>query len=265
MKRRDFVMQSMLAATGLAFSPSFIPGKWDHRISSLKNKRIVFVWGGWKGHEPEQCRDLFVPWMQSEGALVSVFNTLDCYTDEDLMRHADLIIQTWTMGTISKEQSAGLLSAVRNGAGMAGWHGGMGDAFRENTEYQFMTGGQWVAHPGGMIDYQVNIVNHQDEVTEGLNDFDMHSEQYYLQVDPNVKVLATTRYSGEHTSWIDGAVMPVVWKKYYGKGRVFYSSLGHDAADFNVPEALTIMQRGIRWASESKYGPIEKWVTPVYG
>jgi len=119
-----------------------------------------------------------------------------------------------------------------------------------------MVGGQWVAHPGGVIDYQVNIIYHNDNITHGLSDFDMHSEQYYLHVDPHMKVLATTTFSGEHADWIEGCIMPVVWKKLYGKGRVFYSSLVHAAADFQVPEAFEIMKRGIHWASMSKYEPL---------
>jgi type 1 glutamine amidotransferase len=127
-----------------------------------------------------------------------------------------------------------------------------------------MTGGQWVAHPGGVIDYSVQITDHADPVTRGLSDFNMHSEQYYMHVDPNVKVLATTTFSGEHASWIEGATMPVTWKKMYGKGRIFYTSLGHVASDFNVPEALEMLHRGIRWASASKYSKPEKWLSPVY-
>jgi type 1 glutamine amidotransferase len=115
-----------------------------------------------------------------------------------------------------------------------------------------------------VIDYRVRITDRKDEVTRGLNDFDMHSEQYYVHVDPNVKVLATTAFTGEHASWIDGCIVPVVWKKYYGNGRIFYSSLGHVMADFNVPQALEIQKRGIRWAAESKYQPKEKWITPIY-
>ncbi|KAA6317020.1 hypothetical protein EZS27_032761, partial [termite gut metagenome] len=136
--------------------------------------------------------------------------------------------------------------------------------FRQNTEYQFMVGGQWVAHPGGIIPYDVKITDKKDPITKGLKDFHMHSEQYYVHVDPNIKVLATTRYTGEHGFWIEGAIVPVVWKKTYGKGRVFYSSLAHVVKDFNVPEALEIMKRGIRWASVSLYEPNEKWITPVY-
>ncbi|HPV16598.1 MAG TPA: ThuA domain-containing protein, partial [Bacteroidales bacterium] len=137
-------------------------------------------------------------------------------------------------------------------------------SFRNNTEYQFMVGGQWVAHPGGVIDYRVNITDHEDPVTKGLEDFDMHSEQYYVHVDPNVKVLATTTFTDQHSDWIGGNVVPVVWKKVYGKGRVFYSSLGHVASDFKVPQALEIQKRGILWASMSKYEPMEEWKQPVY-
>lgn len=169
------------------------------------------------------------------------------------------------MGEISKEQEKALLNAVKGGVGLAGWHGGIGDSFRNNVEYQFMVGGQWVAHPGGVIDYKVNITNHKEPATKGLKDFAMHSEQYYIQIDPNVKVLATTTFSGEHASWIDKCVIPVVWKKYYGEGRVFYSSLGHVMSDYKVVEAFEIQKRGIRWVAESKYHEKEEWLQPVYG
>ena len=220
--------------------------------SALKGKVILFVYGGWDGHEPKQCHDFLKPWLEEQGAIVYSSESLDSYTDKELMGKVDLIIQTWTMGTITNEQEKGLLEAVRNGVGLAGWHGGIGDSFRNNTEFQFMVGGQWVAHPGGKVDYDVDIVDKKDPVTKGLKKFHMKSEQYYLHVDPGVKVLATTTFNGEHAPWINGVVMPVVWKKYYGKGRVFYSSLCHDANDFKVPEAFEIMKRGIEWAAMSK-------------
>ncbi len=231
--------------------------------SPLKGKKVLFVWGGWMGHEPDKCRDIFVPWMESEGAAVTVSNTLDSYTTLDL-KSFDLIVQTWTMGTITGPQEKALLDAVKSGVGIAGWHGGLGDSFRNNTEYQFMVGGQWVAHPGGVIDYSVQITNKKDPVTKGLADFNMHSEQYYVHVDPNVKVLATTTFTDKNSDWIGGTVIPVVWKKQYGKGRVFYSSLGHVAIDYNVLQALEIQKRGIRWACVSKYEPMEEWKEPVY-
>jgi len=113
-----------------------------------------------------------------------------------------------------------------------------------------MVGGQWVAHPGGAgVTYGVHIVDPWNPLTEGIEDFEVTSEQYYMHVDPSNEVLATATFTGEHAPWIEGCVMPVVWKRKYGEGRVFYCSLGHVAADFDVPEARTIVQRGILWAS----------------
>lgn len=236
----------------------------SNNIPSLKGKKVLYVYGGWKGHEPEKSIDVFVPWMRSEGAEVIVSDSLNSYVDESLMNSLDLIIQIWTMSTITKEQSDGLLKAIKSGVGFTGWHGGIGDSFRDNVDYQFMVGGQWVSHPGGIIDYKVDITNPNDYVTKNIQSFNMHSEQYYMHIDPNVKVLATTTFTGKPFSWIDKSVIPVIWKKYYGKGRVFYSSLGHVMTDFNVPQALEIQKRGIRWAAESKYQPFEKWVEPKY-
>jgi type 1 glutamine amidotransferase len=133
--------------------------------------------------------------------------------------------------------------------GLAGFHGGLCDAFRNSPEYQFITGGQWVAHPGGIIDYRVEIERRDDPVVRGLDDFDYRSEQYYLHVDPANEVLATTRFSGEHAPWIDGVVMPVAWKRRHGQGRVFYSSLGHVAAEFQHPSMRTLFERGMLWAA----------------
>jgi len=247
-----------------ALFPAFSNNPGSNPEPTLEGKKVLFVYGGWEGHDPIESSILFVPWMRSEGAEVTVSNTLDSYLDEELMESLDLIVQIWTMGSISSEQEKALLDAIRRGVGIAGWHGGLGDSFRNNVRYQFMVGGQWVAHPGNIIDYEVNIINNTDPITKGLNDFAMRSEQYYMHVDPNVNVLATTQFSGKHADWIDGTTMPVVWKKYFGKGRVFYSSLGHVITDFEVPEALEIQKRGIRWASESKYHPFEEWRKPVY-
>ncbi len=212
-------------------------------------KKALMVWGGWMGHEPEQCVAVFKPVLESKGYSVYVFDTLDAYLDKEMMMSLDLIVPVWTMGTITNEQEKGLLNAVRSGIGIAGWHGGMGDSFRNNVDYQFMVGGQWVAHPGGVIDYEVNITKKDDPIVHGISDFNMHSEQYYMHTDPSNEVLATTTFNSDHAYWIDGTVMPIVWKRVYGKARVFYTSLGHVAKDFEVPEALEIVKRGMLWAS----------------
>jgi len=270
LNRRGFLYTSAAAAIGSSLGVragdgQAGPAMWAGPVlPSLEGRKILYTWGGWTGHEPEQSVALFKPWLEDQGAVVDVFNSLDPYADREYMAGIDLVIQIYTMAEISNEQEQGLLQAIKAGTGIAGWHGGLCDSFRQNVEYQFMTGGQWVAHPGGVIDYHVRITDHEDPVTKGLQDFNMHSEQYYMHVDPNVKVLAITEFTSENADWIGGCAVPVAWKKMYGQGRVFYSSLGHVMQDFQVPEALEIMQRGILWASASKYDPPEPWKNPVY-
>lgn len=212
-------------------------------------KQALIFYGGWEGHEPEQTATRFARILEAHAYEVDLVETLDVLADADRMACYDLIVPVYTQSEITKDQEAGLLGAVKAGAGLAGWHGGMGDAFRASTEYQFACGGQWVAHPGNIIDYTVNITDHDDAITAGLGDFAMHSEQYFMHVDPSNEVLATTTFSGEHAPWIAGTVMPVAWKRMYGEGRVFYCSLGHVDADFEVMEARTIIERGLLWAT----------------
>jgi len=268
--RRKFLASSAAAAVGTSLGLKGADNKNNNAgytppgIPSLNGRKILYTHGGWDGHEPVQSVELFKPWLENEGAVVEVYDSLEPYADPEYMSGVDLVIQIFTMAEISEEEEAGLLAAVKGGVGIAGWHGGLCDSFRQNVAYQFMTGGQWVAHPGGVIDYSVQVTDQNDPVTRGLKDFDMHSEQYYMHVDPNMKVLATTTFSAEHAPWIEGCTMPVVWKKMHGLGRVFYTSLGHVMADFKVPEALEIMKRGIKWASASKYAPAEPWKNPVY-
>jgi type 1 glutamine amidotransferase len=214
-------------------------------------KKALMVWGGWDGHEPKQTVEVFAPFLQEQGYDVEISDTMDVYTDKEKMQALSLIVPVWTMGEISNEQSNGLLEAVKSGVGLAGWHGGMCDSFRGNLGYQWMTGGQFLSHPGNIKDYTVNITKPEDPIMQGLSDFKMHSEQYYMFTDPGNEVLATTVFKNglEEAPWVEGTVMPVVWKKMWGQGRVFYSSLGHVAKDFDVLENKEIVQRGMLWAS----------------
>jgi len=208
-----------------------------------RKKRALIFWGGWDGHEPKQVAAIFARQLRRRDFCVDVCDTQDPLESLKNVRSYDLIVPEWTMGTIGRKALGNVLKAVAGGVGIAGVHGGMADSFRQETEWQFMVGGQWVAHPGGIIDYRVHVVDDADPVMAGLDHFDMRSEQYYMHVDPSNHVLATTTF--EH----NGATMPVAWKRMWGKGRVFYSSLGHVAADFKVPEVLTIITRGMLWAA----------------
>ena len=211
-------------------------------------KSALILWGGWEGHEPERCAETVQGLLAEDGFRVTKETDLQVLVESDPGRF-DLIVPIISMGSITDAQCKALITAVEAGTGLAGFHGGMGDSFRTSTNYQFMTGGQFVAHPGNIINYRVNIVDHSDPITAGLSDFDYRSEQYYMHVDPNNQVLATTTFSGEHAFWVTGAKMPVAWKRRHGHGKVFFSSLGHVPSEFSVKEMRTICHRGMVWAA----------------
>jgi type 1 glutamine amidotransferase len=206
----------------------------------------LIVWGGWDGHHPQAFAERCAAMLEQAGLSVEVSPSLEALNDLAGVR---LIVPIWTMGAIPPEPLAALSEAVRGGAGLAGFHGGMGDAFRDATDFQFMVGGQFVAHPDDIKDYEVAIADRDHEITRGLDDFRMHSEQYYMHVDPSNHVLATTVFDPVSAPWVAGTVMPVAWTRRHGEGRVFYSSLGHQPADLGVHEAGELLRRGMLWAA----------------
>jgi type 1 glutamine amidotransferase len=217
------------------------------------NRKALIVWGGWLGHRPKDVAGIFRVMLEREAFAVVVADSLDAFVDEAKLKSLDLIVPVWTMGEITPKQVNPVLAAVESGVGIAGCHGGMCDSFRNCTEWQFMTGGQWVAHPGNDgVEYKVNISSAKSPITEGIKDFKVKSEQYYMHVDPAVNVLATTRFpvaDGPHVA--NGAVdMPVVWTKMFGKGRVFYNSLGHHPSVLEIAESKELMRRGFLWAAK---------------
>lgn len=218
--------------------------------------KVLIFEGGWDGHEPKLTSKRFARLMTEEGYDCEIYDNMDCLLDFDRLMTYDLVVACWTMGDIPGDCCKNLVKAVGRGIGLAGCHGGMCDSFRQNTEWQFMTGGQWVSHPGGDgTEYTVNIRHGSSPIIEGLEDFKVCSEHYYLHVDPAIEVLATTRfplvnYYHSSNKVID---MPVVWTKFWGLGRVFYTSLGHHDDVFDKsPNAEVIMRRGMKWAAEGK-------------
>tara|TARA_B100001029_G_C15060747_1_gene458249 strand:+ start:1534 stop:2247 length:714 start_codon:yes stop_codon:yes gene_type:complete len=214
---------------------------------NIKDKKVLVVWGGWEGHKPELFATHVEKWLISQKADYIINNGLDIYDNYDELIKYDLIIQSVTMSEISKNQEENLVKAILNGVGIAGAHGGLVDSFRNSTNYQFMIGGQWVSHPGGIIKYKVSMLD--DELTKGLSDFEILSEQYYMHYDPNVKIIANTKFNGEVFPWINDVVMPIAWKKTYGKGKVFFISIGHDPDEFMLhKDGWELLTRGFLWA-----------------
>ncbi|MBN1673356.1 MAG: ThuA domain-containing protein [Kiritimatiellae bacterium] len=224
-------------------------------------RKALIVRGGWTGHQPVEVSELLRDILQAEDFDVEISDTLDAFLDVDKLRALDLMIPIWTMGKITKEQVGPVTQAAADGVGIAGCHGGMCDAFRDSVQWQFIMGGNWVSHPGGGdVEYRVNIRKGSSPIVEGLKDFNVKSEQYYLHVDPAIEVLATTRFPT--VNWYhsaNGAVdVPVVWTKRWGLGRVFYTSLGHHADILEMETPREIMRRGMLWAAESRRIAVEQ-------
>lgn len=228
-------------------------------------KKALIFQGGWDGHEPKLTSKRFANMLTQNEYDVTISDTLDCLSDVNELKKLDLIVACWTMGEINHQYVKNISEAVGSGVGLAGCHGGMCDSFRQDTEWQFITGGQWVSHPGGDgIQYTVNICHGSSNITEGLTDFEVCSEHYYLHIDPAIEILATTRFPSVNYYHISNKPidMPVAWTKYWGNGRVFYTSLGHHDDVFDKsPNAATIMERGMLWAGEGKQFVVEHNLT----
>ncbi|HLK14148.1 MAG TPA: ThuA domain-containing protein [Fimbriimonadaceae bacterium] len=222
----------------------------------MADRSALIVYGGWDGHEPDKVADLFATILRDEGFAVELNESLDAFKDAEKLSRLSLIVPIYTMSKITPEQRDPVCKAVRDhGVGLAGCHGGMCDAFREDTEWQFMTGGQWVAHPGNDgVEYMLRINrDNPHPITDGIPDFKVCSEQYYLHVDPGNNVLA---YCDFPTAGVDGphvankCRMPQVFTKMYGNGRVFYTALGHHRDVLEPYEPRELCRRGFLWAAK---------------
>ncbi|MDD5350340.1 MAG: ThuA domain-containing protein [Chthoniobacteraceae bacterium] len=212
------------------------------------NPRVLLFWGGWDGHQPEKIAQLLACELSRHGLEPQVESSLDCLNDPERLKTYQLIIPCWTMGQLSDAQGKALQEAVKSGVALGGIHGGMGDAFRGNLDYEWMCGGHFVGHPH-VGDYTVRLKDFATPITQGLpGSFAYRSEQYYVMTDPAIQVLADTEYLHEGRF----VTVPVAWVKTWGKGRVFYCSLGHAPEEFTqFPEALTLTVRGLLWAANA--------------
>ena len=228
--------------------------------------RALTVWGGWDGHEPDKVAAIFQAILQGAGIDVTMAASLGVFDDAEALQTYDLIVPVWTMGNLSREAAQNVSEAVARGTGLAGCHGGMCDAFRDNTLWRFMTGANWVAHPGGDgVSHRVQITS-DDPLVADIPDFDITTEQYYLHVDPANTVLATTRT--DVVTWYhspNGAVdMPVAWIRAWGLGRVYYNALGHQADVIADGPAHEMLSRGLLWAAGSKAAAVGRDLTRLF-
>jgi type 1 glutamine amidotransferase len=215
---------------------------------TVDTRKALIVWGGWAGHEPEAGARLVEAMLREDGFTVAVTDDYSAMGGPDIADFS-LVVPIVTNDEIEKDVVARLSNAVRAGVGLAGYHAALATSFRRSVEWHFLCGVQWVAHPGNIIDFYVDIARPDDPLMQGIRGFDYRSEQYYLHYDPSVEILATTTFTGEHDPATAGVVMPVVFKRQFGAGRIFYSALGHVAAEFEHPQMREVLRRGLNWAA----------------
>lgn len=215
-------------------------------------RRAVVVRGGWEGHSPVEATDRFIPFLQEHGFAVEVHDGPEVYTDAEKLAATDLVLQCYTQGVASDEQVEGLAAAVRAGTGLAGWHGGIVDSFRGSPDYLHLTGGQWAAHPGGFVPYEVEVVpaRASHPIVAGLNRWALNTEQYWVLTDELNDVLATTTFPvTDDSPWREELTCPAVWTRRWGAGRIFVSTIGHKLEDLDVPDVRQLTERGLLWAA----------------
>jgi type 1 glutamine amidotransferase len=210
-------------------------------------KRALIPWGGWAGHRPEEGANIVAQILSDDGFDVTLTPDYAAFADAATF---DLVVPVITNDQIDTALVHSLTRAVRAGTGLAGYHGGLAASFHSAVRFHYLCGLHWVGHPGDMAArYRVTVTRPHDPVMQGIDDFDYQSEQYYLLYDPSVEILATTTFSGEHDPAARGVKMPVVIKRHFGAGRIFYTALGHVPEELSHPQARLILRRGLTWAA----------------
>ncbi|WP_399881638.1 ThuA domain-containing protein [Streptomyces sp. BBFR51] len=221
----------------------------------MRTRRALVVRGGWEGHDPVGCTEVFTPGLRRAGFEVSVSEDPAVYDDAERLAATDLVVHSWSGGGLSPRQEANLVAAVEAGTGFAGWHGGVIGTNVGNARYLRMVGGRFLWHPDGFQEFTVRVAAGPDrdgEITEGVSDYDVVTEHYWVLSDSLNTVLATSVLApGDGDPWDVPVEFPVVWTRRWGAGRVFVCTLGHRVADLQVPQTATLVARGLAWAARS--------------
>jgi len=232
----------------------------------MTERHALIVRGGWEGHKPVEATELFVPFLERSGFDVRIEEDNEVYADREVMDRTDLIVQSVTMSKISAEAVAGLRAAVERGTGLAGWHGGIADSYRESSDYLQLIGGQFATHPArhpdarvgdetdNYLPYTVDITDEgrASEIMAGIEDFTLNTEQYWVLTDDLIDVLATTTHPVQpYHPWHRPLTSPAVWTRRWGLGRIFVATPGHSLVVLRDLNVRTIIERGMLWASRT--------------
>lgn len=229
--------------------------------------QALIVRGGWDGHDPVTATERFIPFLAANGYEIRVEESTAVYADPATMAATDLVIQCVTMSEITYDEVMGLRAAVQAGTGLTGWHGGIADSFRASSDYLQLIGAQFATHPARQpvaMSHDVADINFRTYtidftplgrshwITEGLEDFELTTEQYWVLHDDLNDVLATTTHPApEWQPWHRPIGSPAIWTRSWGKGRVVVTTPGHSVEILDDKNITTVIERGILWATRT--------------
>lgn len=139
-----------------------------------------------------------------------------------------------------------LAQVVEAGKGLVVLHFASG-AWDEDADYVKVAGRVWKEGTSGHDargPFRVEVMKIDNPIVKGIEPYDTDDELYYSLVgDQPVEVLATAK------SKLTGKDEPMVFTFPLGKGRVFHTTLGHDAKAIQIPGSAEILRRGCAWAA----------------
>lgn len=201
-------------------------------------KRVLIIWGGWEGHNPENVANKLKELLMDRGYMVDSTSRLGALLNGNLNDYS-VIIPVWSCGIEGDIYLTQLIKAVESGVGIMAFHGGI-DWFSTEKYYEMI--GALYLYDTLPEKYTVEVMD-DHVITDGINDFDVVSEKYFMQMDPTNNVLATAYYNEMNT--------PVMWTKNHKEGRVFYSTLAHSEEEVFSEPHQTILLNAVDWCAKN--------------
>lgn len=159
-----------------------------------------------------------------------------------MLANYDVVVSNYRGPRWNPVAEKALEEFVRQGRGFAAVHG---------AAYPFglREGHSWTDDPraghGQRRVYEVKWTDREHPVARGLAPSFLTSDEWpnEFKLAPGLRVLAAALAGGRDE--------PLLWTLLYGKGRVFYTALGHDLDAMGSPGFLSSFARGVEWAATS--------------
>jgi type 1 glutamine amidotransferase len=180
---------------------------------------------------------------------------------------------------MSKDGKKAFLKSIKDGKGFVGFHCAsdtfhVGDHFekqspKERDPYINMLGGEFIIH-GSQQPATMKVVDPHFPGAEGLGQSFSKTEEWYSlkNFGKDLHVILVNETDGMHDKPYERPAYPATWIHNYGKGRVFYTSMGHREDVWTSPEFQSITVGGISWAlgdAKADTTPNIEDVTPKAG